>query len=109
MKVTVIIVVGTAHWDLVRQLKNWKSEEEKRPFRRQHYWDWPEYWPEETCSLPESSERPGNAGGKNSVGNPDLMIVNNNKKRGKEKENLSNNGLCSSGEPPSKNKRRWKA
>ena len=38
------------------------SEEESRPSKLQHGWDWPEYWekswrPEETCCHSGSSER----------------------------------------------------
>ena len=61
---------------LERSLKSWKSEDEQRPSKLQHFFllrrpvYWEEFWrPEETCYHSDSSERPSsNAGGKNFKG-----------------------------------------
>ena len=96
--------------------KNWKSEEESRPSRPQHFKDLLEYWeeswrPEKMCWHLDSSERlPAKAGVKNfeewnnnnnnnnsgilrkqtdhliSIRRPDLMIINKTKKEKKKKK-----------------------
>ena len=55
-------VTNSSRWAWKEDKKNWKSEEELRPFRWQYSWDWSEYWEEfwrseETCCHSDSSER----------------------------------------------------
>ena len=80
-----------------RDWRTWRLEDESRPSKLQHYWEWPEYWEdswrlEETCCHSGSSERPSaNADVKNSQG---VNNNNNNKeyslviKREKEREGI---------------------
>ena len=59
---------------LVKNLRNWKSEEESKPSRPRHGWNWLGYWEkswrtEETCWHSESSDIPTvKTIGRNSVG-----------------------------------------
>ena len=78
MKVTIIpIVIGafdTVTKGLLKGLEDLEVGGEWLPFKRQHYWERPEYWEEfgrleKTCCHSNSSERPSaNADVKNAKG-----------------------------------------
>ena len=65
MQVTIIPIVigafGTVTKELLKGLED--LGDEWRPFKLQHYWEWPKYWEEscrleETCCHSNSSEKP---------------------------------------------------
>ena len=64
--------------------ETWKKEDERRPSKLLHYWDWPEYrvecWSlEETCCHSKSNEKPSaDAGVKTSTTTTTTTTTNNN-------------------------------
>ena len=66
MKVTIILIAicafGTVTKELSKDWRTWKLEDEWRPSKQQHYWEWLEYWEKsrrlETCCHSNSSEKP---------------------------------------------------
>ena len=78
MKVTIVPIVigafGTVTKGLLKGLEDFEVGGRVGPSKRQHYWEWLEYWEEswsleETCCHSNSSEKPStNVDVKNSKG-----------------------------------------